>query len=95
VLGTFRATGEIDLTTAAAFRTGLRNVIDGSDVGLIVVDCSAVTFMDSSGFHALDDASKHASGHRHRLVIGNASPTVTRMLRICDWDNVLCLETPA
>jgi anti-anti-sigma factor len=70
----------------------LRNTIDGSDEALVSVDCSDVTFMDSSGFHVLVDATSYAARRGHTLVIRNLSPSCRRLIRLCDWDNELCLE---
>lgn len=63
-------TGEVDMSTAPALAKSLaRSSLDRARS--IVVDLSACTFMDSSGFIALVDANKHlsASGRRLALVV--------------------------
>jgi anti-anti-sigma factor len=70
----------------------LRNTIDASDEALVSVDCSDVTFMDSSGFHVLVGATSYATRRGHTLVIRNLPPSCRRLIYLCDWDNELCLE---
>jgi anti-anti-sigma factor len=89
MLRTYRATGEIDLATAPALTADLRDTVDASDEVLVSVDCSDVTFMDSSGFHALVDATDYAARQGHTLVIRDLSPSCRRLIRICDVDHEL------
>jgi hypothetical protein len=63
----------------------LRDAIDASDEPLVSVDCSDVTFMDSSGFHAMVDATEYAARRGHTLVIREPSPPCRRLIRLCDW----------
>ena len=74
MLGFCTATGEIDLTTAPSLSADLHDTIDHSDVEVVVVDCTGLTFIDSAGFHALLEASVYAVEHDHTLVIRHLSP---------------------
>jgi anti-sigma B factor antagonist len=72
------ANGEIDLMSAPDFRATLdRACADGAAV---VVDLSAVEFMDSSGVHALLEARKATMASGGSLVIAGSSSPVARVL---------------
>ncbi len=82
--GICEARGEIDFLAAPAFATTMRSAIDQAEDRNVFIDCRAVTFMDSSGFHALADANGYANEHGHRLVIVNLHPNCARVVRLCD-----------
>jgi anti-anti-sigma factor len=84
--------GEIDRSTAAAFREGLHRTIDLAEGAIVEIDLSGVTFMDSSGYRAVVAANTHAVATDHLLVIRNLSEPCTKLVRICDQSNELRLE---
>jgi len=90
--GLYRAAGEIDIATAGGFRDGLYEAVDGSRWARVVVDCSAVEFMDSSAFHALVAATEYAARRGRTLVIRGARELHEELLRICDFDGDLNIE---
>ena len=93
MLGTCTALGQIDTATAASFNADLHDTIDSSDEAFVSVDCSGVTFMDSAGYHALVDATSYAVRRGHTLVIRNLSPSCARLVRLCDLDRQLHVES--
>jgi anti-anti-sigma factor len=95
MLGYCKVTGEVDLATAQTLSADLHDIIDHSDVELVVVDCTDLTFIDSSGFYALVEANAYAVGHDHTLVIRHMSPRCARLIYLCDWGNELHLEPAA
>ncbi len=89
---TCKAIGEIDLATAPSLMADLRDAINDSDEALVSIDCSDVTFMDSSGFHMLVGATEFAARRGHTLAIRDPSRCCRRLIRICDWDHELFVE---
>lgn len=87
--------GEIDLATADAFRDNLYEMIDQCDVPIVRVDLRAVTFIDSAGFHAFVDANEYAIRHDHLMTIRNLTAQCEMVIRLCDWDNELHIESMA
>jgi anti-sigma B factor antagonist len=71
--------GEIDLATAPLLREEIEQTID-RDVEIVVLDFRRVTFMDSTGLHALIDAHEQLNG-RLRIM---PSPPVARLIEITD-----------
>jgi anti-anti-sigma factor len=71
--------GDVDLATAEAF---IEAVVAPADQPLrsVVVDLSAVTFMDSRGIHGLLAAQRHLNHRRVGLRLGRLSPSVERTL---------------
>lgn len=59
--------------------------------GDVLVDCSALTFMDSSGFGVLINAAK-ALGDRGRLVLTSPGELISRTLTLMGVDKVPNLE---
>jgi anti-sigma B factor antagonist len=82
-LRTLRVAGEIDLVTAPQFEAELDAVISEahSPAG---VDLSGVTFIDSSGLHALVRARKQVAGTEVRLVLVNPSKVCRQVLEVTD-----------
>ena len=87
------AVGEIDTATAPSFSADLHDTIDGSDEAFVSVDCSGVTFIDSAGYHVLVDATNYAVRRGHTLVLRNLSLSCARLLRLCDLDCELRVES--
>lgn len=69
--------GDIDRSTADAFRDGLYQSIDEADAAIVEIDLAGVTFMDSAGYQAVVDANEYAVRTDHQLVIGT-SPSHAR-----------------
>jgi anti-anti-sigma factor len=95
MLGTCEAIGDIDMATVPALIVDLRYAIDNADETIVGVDCSRVTFMDSTGYHALMDATTYAAARGHTLVIRDASSSCARLIRLCDPNRELRVLPPA
>lgn len=91
--GTIR--GEIDLSTAPAFKDALLCAIERSATAIVAVDLEGVSFMDSAGYHAIVDAHEYAVRTDRLLVIRNLSASCTKLIRLCDVDNEITLENGA
>ena len=74
-------TGEIDIASAGALRTNLLRLASAPAVGL-VVDLTAVSFVDSSGLNALVAAWTQLDERGGRLVVAAATPLVVRLLEV-------------
>ena len=83
---------EIDLSTASAFLESMCDAIDSATHRTVFIDCSAITFMDSSGFHALLDAGDHALKQDRALVIRGLAENCARVVRICDQRHAVTIE---
>lgn len=73
-------TGEIDLATAGDVEAELRR-IEATDVEVILVDLSGVSFIDSTGLKVLIGAAARAHD-TGRLLLERPSPAVLRLLHI-------------
>lgn len=73
--------GEIDMVTATVLEASLSKAECDPAFG-IVVDLEKVTFMDSSGVHALLRAADRASHSGIQFAVVNASPRVARVFQL-------------
>jgi len=74
----FHLRGEIDRLTVPTLQLPVVNAVaHDSD---LVVDCSELTFIDSSGLNMLVKVQLQLKAHGHKLRIVNASPTTERVL---------------
>ena len=73
-------TGELDLLTATEFAAALSTAIH--DSVLVIVDLSGLTFIDSSGLHAILTAHAHVRGSDRRLVLIPGPRQVQRLFEI-------------
>jgi anti-anti-sigma factor len=92
MLGTCTALGEIDMASAPSFSADLHEAIDESSEERVSVDCSGVTFMGSSGYRVLVDATEYAARRGHTLVIRNMSSSCARLFRLCGENIDLTFE---
>jgi anti-anti-sigma factor len=75
--------GEIDLATARAVSSALEPWVRAG--GPVIVDVSEVTFMDSTGLHALIKAAK-ALGEDGCIIIHGAHGLVGTVLQLSQLD---------
>ncbi|MDP2774135.1 MAG: STAS domain-containing protein [Nocardioides sp.] len=87
--------GEVDLAAASTVRVCLRDLmVDGATH--VLVDLSAVTFMDSTGLGMLVAARKQARVFRGSFGLVAPSPPVARVLSLTALDKFLpCFASAA
>jgi anti-sigma B factor antagonist len=85
--GAVVVSGEIDVMSAAALRQTLLRALEEEASATLVVDLSAVAFIDASGVGALVDVANQAAARRRRLTVTRPSAAVRRIMTIlgADW----------
>jgi anti-sigma B factor antagonist len=80
--------GEVDSSTAPGLRDCLLEVLDRAGTGVVEVDLSEVTFLDSAGLSALATAHRAAvNGERVLRIRCGTARAVVRPLQITGlWD---------
>lgn len=73
--------GEIDLATAPQVRADLAELASRDGANL-VVDCSELTFIDSSGVAALLEVSQDMESHGRQMLIVNAPAAPHRVFEL-------------
>jgi anti-sigma B factor antagonist len=81
--------GEIDLNNHAALSTVLLGAVHDPAVDRVIVDLSATTFIDSSGFRALVIAWMAADKADKRFEAVNPPANVRRMFEILELRDML------
>jgi len=82
--------GEVDIATAPQLAETLADAANG---GTVRVDISGVTFLDSSGLHALVAAHRYITRNGRRMIIcGPVDPIVSRTLEITRVDELFEIE---
>ena len=76
-----RPSGELDLANAADLRSSLHGSGPGWDIPRVIVDLSAVTFMDVSPLRELRAAQALAHGYGGWLRLVHSHPGIDRLLR--------------
>jgi anti-sigma B factor antagonist len=85
---TIRLAGEVDLATADPVERELERV-EQTDAASIVLDLSAVTFMDSTGVRLLVTAQARSRADANRLTLLRGGPQVQRVLQLSGVDELL------
>lgn len=83
--------GEIDAYTSPALRHDLRRLIEDVGVSTLVIDLSAVTFLDSSALGALVGALRRLRERDGGLRIVEPSTTAARIFSLTGLDAVFDL----
>ena len=86
---TIRIVGEVDLACAHQLRAAVRGL-----KGDAVLDCSELSFIDSTGLSVLLGAHRRFEAEGHRLQLIGVSPAVHRTLHVAGLDRVLIVEAP-
>jgi anti-anti-sigma factor len=87
-----RVGGEVDLWTVHRLGDALATA-QASDAHSILVDLDHVTFMDSTGLHALIQYAV-APEMRGRLTVTNGSPQVRRLFQVSGVGRYLSFASP-
>jgi len=82
--GVVSLVGEFDLAEADAFLEWVGANVDGQRE--VVLDCSALTFLDSSGIRAIVTFASQGPGS---VVIRRPSPNVRKVLEIAGVDEAI------
>ena len=80
--------GELDLSTVEAVDTELRRA-ESSDAQRIILDLSALTFMDSSGPNLLLRAQARSRADSNRLKLVSGPPRIQRVFELTKTDTIL------
>lgn len=80
----------IDASVAIQFKDRMRELTDGVP-GRVVLDLSAVEFIDSSGLGAIVASMKQLGGGR-RLELAALTPTVAKVFRLTRMDSVFTIH---
>jgi anti-sigma B factor antagonist len=86
-----RVHGDVDLLTAPRLQRELADLIDGQGNLSVIVDLSGVTFLDSTGIHALIDARERMLRHGGDLILSSPTPSTLRTLEVCGLDKVFTI----
>ena len=84
--------GELDLAVAPWFEAAVAGAL-AHEPRTVVVDLSAVDFMDSSGVHVLLSVHRRAAAQSMRLVVVPGPAPVQRLLSVCGVDSVLAFSS--
>lgn len=83
--------GEVDAHTAPTLRLELRSLIEEAEATTVVIDLSAVTFLDSSVLGALVGALRRLRERQGQLRIVPPLTSAARILELTGLDTVLDL----
>ncbi len=81
-LARVRITGEVDVSTSPRVQEAIEAAIARGGVLRVVVDLSAVTFLDSSGMTALVIGRRRAQEQNVSLTVDNMGRQVRRVLEL-------------
>lgn len=81
-----RPVGELDAYTVSAFRESLGELATHPRV---VIDLSAVPFMDSAGLGALIGGIRRAREHGGEVAVACSRPTLTKLLHTTGFDRIV------
>ena len=73
--------GELDVATAPQLRTQLRKIV-GEECSTVVVDLTAVTFVDSTALGVLIEARKQCDANAGTMRIAISEPRILRVFEI-------------
>jgi anti-anti-sigma factor len=85
---TLAVSGELDLASAPEFDAALTRTLD-SPASSLIIDLSALEFIDSTGVRALLKGYERATGDGRRCSVVNGGPQVSRILEMTGVDRQL------
>jgi anti-sigma B factor antagonist len=79
--------GDVDIQTSTELKDELNQSLD-EKLANIVIDCEALTYIDSTGLGVLIGMLKRAKGNNLNISIQNAHPNVIKLLNITGLDKI-------
>lgn len=89
-----RVTGDLDLETAPRLLVGVEPHVAAAD-GALIIDLSALQFIDSSGLSALIRINRRVAAAGRELTIIAPAPPVAKVFEITGLDKILPLRPAA
>jgi anti-sigma B factor antagonist len=83
-----RLEGYVDFSTSRLVRKAMALVF-AEDVKQIIVDMSAVSYIDSSGIASLIEADRESKSRKIRFTVGGVSPTLESVSQLANLKDVL------
>jgi anti-anti-sigma factor len=80
--------GDFDVATVPHYRALLRRAINVSDAD-VLVDCTQMTFIDSTGITALLEAHRLLTERGRHLLVANVKPRLRRPFEILGVEDLL------
>ncbi|MFW5416156.1 STAS domain-containing protein [Nocardiopsis sp. CNT-189] len=78
--------GEIDMATEKRFHQAAREAVESRPHGRVVLDCTRLDFIDSSGLRVLIQAHKLAKEHYATVLLAAANERVAQILHVTAID---------
>jgi anti-sigma B factor antagonist len=91
---TLRPDGEVDMARAQELRPGWLAAVDEHRPDRLVIDLSAVTFIDSGGLSLLVVLNRRQIERGGTTLLANPAPIVRRVLAITALDQVMEVTAP-
>jgi anti-anti-sigma factor len=88
-----RLKGELDVCNTEQLRRAIRTALE-DDVPLLVMDLSALAFMDCSGLSVLVWAQERLIAQRRQLRVTGCQPIVRRLIFLAGREGYLHLSVP-
>lgn len=83
--------GEVDVSTSAALRDELYGIVD-TGARRVVVDCSEMDFIDSSGLGVLVGALKRVREKDGEIVLRSLNPSARKVFEITGLTKLFTIE---
>ena len=80
--------GEVDLASAPGIRDDLRAIVSVSDSD-VLIDCTHLTFIDSTGITVLLEAHRSLNEHGRELIIVNVQAGLRRTFEVLGLTDLL------
>jgi anti-sigma B factor antagonist len=87
--------GEVDYATAQQFREAVSELLSSGRAGLLIVDLSQVSFLDSTGVGTLVVARRICADCGVQLVLHHVNPFIARLFAVLGVSDVLGVPAPA
>ena len=87
--------GEVDYATAQQFREAVSELLSSGRAGLLVVDLSQVSFLDSTGVGTLVVARRICADCGVQMLLRHVNPFIARLFAVLGVSEILGVPAPA
>ena len=87
--------GELDLASASTMRTAGLAALGQPECSTLVLDATALTFVDSTGIGSWVELRNRARQHDQRLILQGVSANLARVLAIAGLTSLFALDPAA